>query len=421
VIDIKELLQNRRYIAFWLSQVASRFGNGLTLVALAAQVIPSRGASQYGVVLAFEAAAMSVMMLSGGVLADRYSRTFVMAVSDMACGAGVAGYLVFGGGGPFWVLLLSAIFVGSGVGLYEPAHRAALPQLVPEAHRQLANSIDSGTKRLATAAGAGVGGLIIAIANAQIAYGIDLATFAFSAVSLVLVNLPPVSVSKSEDPQPHLPYWAEVRAGFREVVRRPWVAAIMIQGTVQMFLVFAPAFALIPVVAASHYGPSAFGVLSAAQFVGSMLGSALGAILKPRRPGVLGMHALAFSAPVPLCLAFPPTLPVFVAISVVAWAGISVFMVFWYTALQNHVPEKYQGRVFSLEAIASFGLEPVALALAPTVAVHVGFESVGVTGAVVLILSTYAVLLVPKVGSFGSTGHPEAAQTPGRSKPKASE
>jgi hypothetical protein len=35
---------------------------------------------------------MSVMMLSGGVLADRYSRTFVIAVSDVACGAGVAGY-----------------------------------------------------------------------------------------------------------------------------------------------------------------------------------------------------------------------------------------------------------------------------------------------------------------------------------------
>jgi MFS family permease len=410
VINIKELLQDRRYIAFWLSQIASRFGNGLTLVALAAQVIPSRGASQYGVVLAFEAAAMSVMMLSGGVLADRYSRTFVMAVSDVACAAGVAGYLVFGSDGPFWVLLLSAILIGGGVGLYEPAHRAALPQLVPESRRQLANSIDSGTKRLATAAGAGVGGLIVAIFGPRIAYGIDLATFAFSAASLVLINLPPAN--RSEAPQAHLPYWTEVRAGFSEVARRPWVAAIMIQGTVQMFLVFAPVYALIPVVAESHYGPSAFGMLSAAQFIGSMFGSGLGAILKPRRPGVLGMHALAVSALVPLCIAFPPTLPVFVIISVIAWAGISVFMVFWYTALQNHIPEKYQGRVFSLEAIASFGLEPVALALAPTVAVHVGFESVGIAGAVVLIVSTYVVFLVPKVTSFGSTGYPNAAQAP---------
>ncbi len=143
-----------------------------------------------------------------------------------------------------------------------------------------------------------------------------------------------------------------------------------------------------------------------------MLGSALGAVLKPRRPGLLGMNALAASALVPLCIAFPPRLSVFVGVSVVAWAGISVFMVFWYTALQNDIPEEYQGRVFSLETIASFGLEPVALALAPTVAVHVGFEPVGVAGAAVLILSTYIVLLVPKVTRFGSTKFPKAYRAP---------
>lgn len=380
-------------------------------MALASQVIPERGVAAYGLVLAVNAGAMSLTMLFGGVAADRYSRTRVMLTGDMACIAGVGGYLAFGVHGPMGLLLGSSALIGLGTGIYEPAHRSALPQLVPEHLRQQANAVDSGTKRLAGAAGAALGGLLVAVGSVPIAYCIDILTFVVSALALAWIALPPVSNRGSEDAgdaQENL--WQDIRGGLREVATRPWVADIMAQGTVQMFLVYGPIFALVPVVAEERYAAGAFGILSACQFLGGMLGSIVAGRIKPRSPGVAAMHGLVPSAAVSLCLAFTVPLWAFAAVSVVAWAGISVFMVLWYTALQNGVPEDSQGCVFSLEAIASFGLQPFALALAPALALTIGFEAVGIIGAVVLVLTTYGLLVVPGVRNLASTDMPAASR-----------
>lgn len=345
---------------------------------------------------------MSIVMLFGGVAADRYSRTAMMIVGDLACIGGVGGYFVFGSGGSLALLLASAALVGLGTGFYEPAHRAALPQLVPEHLRQQANAVDSGTKRLAGAAGAALGGLLVALGSVQIAYIVDAVTYVISAIALAWVALPHVSNAVEGTDENEEGLWREIKGGLSEVARRPWVAIIMAQGTVQMFLVYGPLFALIPVVAEQRYSEGAFGILSACQLVGAMIGSVVAGRLRTRRPGVTAMHALAPSAAVSLCLAFAVPLALFAVVSVIAWAGISIFIVLWYTALQNEIPEDRQGRVFSLEGIASFGLQPFALALAPVLALTIGYTSLGVAGAVVMLVSTYGLLIHPNIRAMAS-------------------
>jgi hypothetical protein len=59
-----------------------------------------------------------------------------------------------------------------------------------------------------------------------------------------------------------------------------------------------------------------------------------------------------------------------------------------------------QGRVFAVEQLATFALDPVGLALTPLVATMVGVPAVGVVAAVVLLTTTYAVFLVPGVTHF---------------------
>ncbi|MEU6885575.1 hypothetical protein ABZ918_10255 [Streptomyces viridosporus] len=70
-------------------------------------------------------------------------------------------------------------------------------------------------------------------------------------------------------------------------------------------------------------------------------------------------------------------------------------MVLWYSSLQNEFPEEVQGRVFALEALASFGLQPVALAAAPLLVALMGITPFAVIAVIVLLTSTYAVLIVP--------------------------
>ena len=229
-----ELLGNRRYLAFWLGQVTSVAGSAISLVALPALVLPSRGPAVFGLVVASEALAGVLLLLFGGVIADRYSRSAVMAVSDVISACGVAGFILLAEAGPLPALMLAACLVGVGGALYQPAHRATMPQVVPVELLQKANALDSATKRLGAAGGALLGALLIVSVGAKGAFAIDIVTFVVSLVTLLWLRLPAIGGTPSGAGVRAV--LAEAREGISEVRRRPWALVIMIQGTVQVFL-----------------------------------------------------------------------------------------------------------------------------------------------------------------------------------------
>ncbi|GIG02590.1 MFS transporter [Catellatospora citrea] len=390
-----QLLRDNRYLAFWLGQVTSVVGTALSFVALPALILPARGPQAFALILAAEAVAGVLLLLAGGVVADRYSRTAVMAVSDVVRVAGVAGLLAFGARGQLWLPLVAACLLGIGSALYDPAHRAALPQLVPEELRQKANALDSATKRFGAAGGALLGAALVTAVGPQDALLIDLATFAVSLGTLLWVRLP--RVSGGEPARGVRAMLGEAAAGVREVRLRPWALVIMVQGTVQVFFLFGPNFALLPIVSLERYGPAAFGWLSAATSVGMIIGSATASRIRTTRPGLWAMNVLLPCALLPVCLAMPVPLALWCAVQVVAWTGIGIFFVLWFTALQREFPAEVQGRVFALESLGNFALQPVAIAVAPLLALGVGMPVFAAVAVVALLVSTYAVFAVPGV------------------------
>jgi MFS family permease len=325
-----------------------------------------------------------------------------MAISDVLCVVGVGGFLLFAERGPLALVMAAACLIGIGSALYQPAHRAAMPQVVPEDQLQQANALDSAAKRLGYAGGALLGGLLIAGFGARGAFLVDIGTYAVSLATLLWLRLPPV---RTDDVSPGVrAVLAEAREGMREVRRRPWALIIMIQGTVQVFFLFAPNSALVPIVSLDRWGPQAYGWLSSSGSIGMMIGSALAARIKTRKPGLWAMHALVPCAILPLCLAVPVSLPVWCAVQFLAWSGIGVFFVLWFTALQTEFPKEVQGRVFSLESIGNFALQPIAIAVAPLLASSIGLAPFAVIAAVIMLISTYGVFFVPGTVELRSPG-----------------
>ncbi len=392
---VRTLLRDRRYRMFWLGQATSTLGNQLTIVVLPALVVPSRGGSTFGLLLAVESMVMGVLLLLGGVVADRYSRSLVMAASDIFRLAGVSGFLLFATRGPLAPLLVAAALTGAGAALYEPAHRAALAQIVGEDLRQQANALDSATKRVGGLIGSLLAGLLLANISPPSTLLVDLLTMSISLVTLVWLRLPRVKAVQEQQGQGMSAVFAEAKAGLVEVRRRPWVSALMLQGTAQVFFLFGPNYVLVPMVSQERYGIEAFGWVSAATFVGSVLGSTVGAKVTSKRPGLWAMNALTPCLLTPVCLMVEVPLWGFCAAMAVGSVGVGCFMVLWYSALQNEFPEEVQGRVFAVEALASFGLQPVALAAAPLLVALMGITPFGVLAVIILLTSTYAVLFVP--------------------------
>ena len=392
---VRTLIRDPRYRMFWLGQATSTLGNQLTVVVLPALVVPTRGASMFGLLLAVESAVMGIFLLFGGVVADRYSRSLVMAAADIFRIIGVGGFLLFASHGPVAPLFIAAALTGAGAALYEPAHRAALAQIVSEELRPQANALDASTKRVGGLIGALLAGVLLSGVSPPRTLLIDLATFAISLVSLIWLRLPRIRLADETPEQGLRAVLNEARTGLLEVRRRPWVAALMLQGTAQVFFLFGPNYVLVPMISQQRYGIEAFGWVSAATFIGSVLGSVLGAKVTSPRPGLWAMNALVPCLLTPVCLALDVPLWGFCAAVAVGSVGVGCFMVLWYSSLQNEFPDEVQGRVFALEALASFGLQPIGLAAAPLLVELMGITPFAVLAVIVLLTSTYAVLAVP--------------------------
>lgn len=390
-------MRDRRFALLLSGQVVNTVGHGLTVVALATLLVKTHGASTLGLVLAADSAAMGLTLLAGGVLADRYSRTAVMACSDVVRAAAVLGYALAPATSPTVLLMGFAVLEGFGVALFQPAWRAVLPQVVPADKLREVNSLVQLAQRGGLLLGAGVGGVLVATVGPRTALLLDAGTYVVSLATLLLIRLPAVVGAAPEGLRSAL---REARDGVAAAARKPWVAVVMLQGTVQVLFAFAPMKVLLPLVAQQRYGEGAYGVLMAATPTGMILGSLLAMRWRPRRDGWAAMHAVAPTAAVMACLAVDVPLPVFTALSVLAWGGIAVFAVLWFSSLQQAYPAALQGRVFAVEALATFALDPVGLAVTPAVAAAVGVATVGWVAAGVLLVTTYAVFLVPGVADF---------------------
>jgi MFS family permease len=411
---VRELLGNRRLVVFWSGQAVSLVGSGMAPVAFAALVLPTYGVTGLGLVLAATSVVYGVALLGGGVIADRYSRTLIMAAADvLRCGA-VLAYVALLGRAPLWTVCLLGAATGLGDALFQPAYRAVFTQLLDAAHLRAGNAVQGTVNRGALMVGAALAGVLVATAGGRVAFLVDAATYLVSVATLLAIRLPRAA-ALAEASAGLRGAVRDALDGLRAVWRVPWAAVVMAQGTVQVVLGFAPVLVLLPAVATQRYGPGAYGLLAAMQGLGSMLGGLVALRLRPRRDGVTAMHAVAVFGLVCGCLAVPVPLWTFAVAQVLAWGGIAVFSVFWFAALQRHFPLGVQGRVFALEALATFALEPVGLALAPVAAAAVGVATVGIFAGVVIVVTSYAVLAVRDVPHFGprapapSPAEPQAA------------
>ncbi|GLZ77112.1 MFS transporter [Actinorhabdospora filicis] len=400
------LLRDKRFVAFWLGQATAVTGNGLTFVALPGLLLNHHDGVFLAYVMAAQAGAGAFFTLLGGVLSDRYSRSLVMVVSDLLALGGLAGYLALAEDGPLWALIGVAVVEGIGVGLYQPAHRASMPQIVDESLLERANALDAATKRVGLAAGAALGGVFIASVSAEAALWVNVGTYAVSLATLLFLRLPAVGGGSGAG------LWSmfsEAADGFRIVWRNKWATAIMLQGTVQVFFLFAPNAVLSAIVANDRYAKGAYGWITAVGFAGALVGSLIAGRVKPKRPGLFAMNALAPCALLPVCLVWDVPLWLWCAISFVVWVGISLFFVLWLSGLSRAFPAETHGRVYGLEHLLTFCLDPVAKAVVPALAISLGMGLFGIVAALVLLISTYAVLLIP--GAMTLT-NPEPSRRP---------
>ncbi len=348
-----------------------------------------------GIVLACQSIPLVLLALVGGVWADRLPRARLMVASDLirALVQLTGAALLLTGAAQIWQLALLAACHGAAEAFFRPAAGALLPQIVPAARLQQANSLMGMSDNFGWMVGPAVAGVLVAAIGAGGAIAVDGVTFLISASFLATLHVP--AILKAEAARG---FFLELRKGWYEVKSRTWLWVMLLRACLVLFVVIAPFQVLGPLgLREEGYGAAAWGWLQAVFSAGMIVGMLIAIRYRPRRPMVTVTLTGASAVVTPLAMAIfgdPWTLGV-----VYGLRGISVgiLVAVWNTTLQTQIPRESLGRVTAWDWMSSLALWPVGLAVAGPLAQAFGVTTTCWVTGILGLFAAFWVLLVKDV------------------------
>ncbi|HUA10715.1 MAG TPA: MFS transporter [Solirubrobacteraceae bacterium] len=399
--DITRVLRQRQFRLLWLANTFSWVGDSLVLVALALFVTERTGsATDLGIVLAAHALSLVAFLLLGGVWADRLPRHRVMVVTDLVrCLLhALLAALIFAGTIEIWQLAVIEVFYGAAEAFSRPASNGLLPQTVDESDVQQATAVTTMARNVTEFAGPALASVLVLGAGAGWAFALDSATFVVS--MFFLVQLSPrrrvqaagAHIAGDSGGESTL---ESIREGLHEVRTRPWVWATLASFCAGLFFGLSPWFVLGATIAREQYGHIAvFGFAETAIGVGTIVGSLVGVGWRPLHPMRMAMLAIMIWPVAAILYASGITLAVVLPATVLAGAGISLFDVWWITALTERIPPDRLSRVTAYDWMVSGGMLPVGYLIAGPLGDRFGAVNVMVAGSALAFIS-FALGLLP--------------------------
>src|SRR6185312_6969260 len=129
-------LADKDFRWFFTGYLTSKLGTAMAPVATAFAVLHTgAGPGGLGWVMAARIVPVVLLLLLGGVFADRLGGRRVMIASDLLrCGAQAAfGLLVLTGHATLAAMAVAAVLSGVGEGVFSPLLQALIPRLIPDA------------------------------------------------------------------------------------------------------------------------------------------------------------------------------------------------------------------------------------------------------------------------------------------------
>ncbi|MEV4690558.1 MFS transporter [Micromonospora echinospora] len=387
-------LADPKFRLFWIGNSTSLVGDAIMPVTLVFAILSVGGSlSEVGMVLGTSLAVRVALLVIGGTLADRFPRRLLMVGCDLSLAVVQTAVFVLlaTGHGSIWMLLAAAVFYGIASALSKPALTGLLPQMVATERLQQANALMSISRSAAQIIGPALAGLIIAVASPAAAYLLDAGTYLVSAITLLLLRLPPVA-RKSRGK-----LFQDIAAGWREVVSRPWYwmglccHAVWNLGA-SVFVVLGPV-----IVNEQLGGASRWGLVATSAAVGSLLGGFVALRWRPRRPLISGHLCLLLSVPQLAALFAPSPVVVLMAAATMHAIGVAIINQIWVTALQQLIPEAVISRVSSYDWLISMIVAPLGLALTGPLAEHAGTPFTLGVAITLVTVPVLAILVVPGI------------------------
>jgi MFS family permease len=361
---------NRNFRLLWLAQVVSELGDwfyALSVYSLLLELTGNR-AQSVGLAVVLQVLPHTLIAPTAGAINDRISRKAIMIGADVVRFAIVLGMLLVRTPAMVWLVYPLLLLETLACGFFEPAHSAAIPNVVGEKDILTANALASMTWSFCLAAGASLGGVAAVLLGRDAVFVLNAFSFLASAWLIRRMRFTephtagaaPLAVRDFLDFTP-------VVEGFRYIRSdRRLAATVFVKAGVGLL---GANNVLLPVLGEQVFpahvargGMLGMSLLMGARGVGSLVGPLVGRrwaadAYQRLRIGIL-IGFLCASAGY-FWLGASGSLALAVAAIVLAHGGSSTNWVFSSTLLQLLTEDRFRGRVFS----ADLGLSMLAVSL----------------------------------------------------------
>ncbi|MCP3804929.1 MFS transporter [Allokutzneria sp. A3M-2-11 16] len=372
----------------------AEFGNAVAPVALAFAVLDLTGSAiDLGLVVGARSLANMVLVLFGGVLADRLPRSVILQGTETAAALTQAAIAVSVLGGFASIPLLLGLSVANGAvsAIALPASSSIVPQTVPTTLLQQANALNRMLANTGRFAGAAAGGVLVAAFGSGWAIGANAGLFLVAALAYRRLRTAPVERSGRSRP------FTELAEGWREFRSRTWLWVVVLQFMIVNAAASGGIFVLGPAIADETFGRAGWGLVLAAETAGWVLGGVLAAHWRPNRALAIGVALVLCNAIPLLVLAEAPNLVLLVIVMMLTGGAIELGAVAWDVSMQENVPADKLARVYSYDVLGSIIAVPLGQMAVGPLAEHWGREPVLLSGAALIVVATLFALCSKQV------------------------
>lgn len=400
-ISLKNIIisfKHRNYRLWFIGQVVSLFGTWMQTTAQGFFVYELTKSPAYLGYVAFAAGLPSwILMLYGGVIADRFPRRTLLIMTQSSLM--VLAFILFGLTAAKlvmpWHIIVLAFLQGVCNAFDAPARQAFVPELVPKNDLTNAIALNSTMFNTATVLGPAFGGVIYALAGPAYCFLINALSFlsVITALLFMKIRIKPREPKKAS-------VFRDILAGLRYSVFHPTIfLLILLVAFVSLFgfsvITLLPAWAVVIL----KGDATTNGILQSARGIGALMSAVLIASLGrfDFRGKLLALGAVTFPVFL-LAFSFASLLPLSVFLLIGVGASIILIYNLANSLIQSLVAEEMRGRVMSLYALTFFGFGPLGGLLLGTLAEFFGeFYTVLGCSVVLLLFSVFLVILNPKL------------------------
>lgn len=407
------MLALRRDGAFrrlWLSYSASAAATGMMPTALTLAILARpHGLGSLGLVLGARTLGFVIGSLPAGVIADRYPRAAVLTVSSAVRG-GATAVVGLDPGLPVLGICAAICCAGVGEGVFRSAYQAFVGELFTTDRLQDANAATTLSLRIWLVGGPTAAVALYNEAGRGVSLTASAALWTLSAAVAATLIAGHRAAPAREGRRGAV---TELGQGLAEARRHRWFVAGLSALVFWLGLGEAAKYVMLPVISRDRFGSTALiGLALGAYSAGAIVGALVMSRWRPRHAGAPAMIMLGAYGLVPLSLAYASHSWIIMAACAVGGAGIEVFNIPWFTAIQREVPAHLQARISSLDFLVSYGMSPVGFALIPVLVHAAGADVVLTTAGILVMASALVTLAVPGMTDFSDPRNGERSPEP---------